>query len=187
VKVVCGLGNPGPEYEATRHNIGWWVLCEAREAWGFPPFRRAAAAAVSEGRLATSPVRLLLPLTYMNRSGGALAPLAGLPDFDIATDLLVVVDDVALDVGRVRFRPGGSSGGHNGLKSIEAALRTRDYPRMRIGVGAPPPDGDLADWVLSEFEPEDAQVVEDMLPALADALRTWVEEGTEEAARRCNR
>jgi PTH1 family peptidyl-tRNA hydrolase len=186
VKVVCGLGNPGPEYEATRHNTGWWVLGQARDDWGFPPFRRAGAAAVSDGRLGALPVRLLLPLTYMNRSGGALAAQLP-PDLDIARDLLVVVDDVALDVGRVRFRPGGSSGGHNGLKSVEAALGTRDYARMRVGVGAPPPGEELAEWVLSDFEPEDERRIEELLPELATAVRTWVEEGTEEAARRCNR
>src|SRR5690606_26292022 len=98
-----------------------------------------------------------------------LTHLAQLPDFDITRDLLVVVDDVALDVGRVRFRPGGSSGGHNGLKSIEATLGTQDYPRMRIGVGAPPPGEDLAEWVLSEFGPEDERTIEEMLPDLAGA------------------
>jgi PTH1 family peptidyl-tRNA hydrolase len=109
------------------------------------------------------------------------------PDFDLGNDLLVVVDDVALDVGRVRFRSGGSSGGHNGLKSVEAVLGTRDYARMRIGVGAPPPAEDLAGWVLSEFGPDDERVVLDMLPGLAGAVRTWIEEGTDEAARQCNR
>lgn len=187
MKVVCGLGNPGPQYEATRHNIGWWVLGQARAEWGFPAFRRAGAAGVSEGVIGAVPVRLMLPLTYMNRSGSALAPLVQQPDFDLGNDLLVVVDDVALDVGRVRFRSGGSSGGHNGLKSVEAVLGTRDYARMRIGVGAPPPAEDLADWVLSEFGPDDERVVLDMLPGLAGAVRTWIEEGTDEAARQCNR
>lgn len=187
MKVVCGLGNPGPEYEATRHNVGWWVIGEALEAWDFPDFRRAGAAAISDGRIGDTPVRLLLPLTYMNRSGNALLPLMQLPDFDVTSDLLVIVDDVALDVGRVRFRATGSSGGHNGLKSVEAALRTRDYPRMRIGVGAPPPGEDLADWVLSDFALDEGAAIEAMLPDLAGAVRTWIDNGTEEAARRCNR
>lgn len=123
----------------------------------------------------------------MNRSGAALAPLLSLDDFDISRDLLVVVDDVALDVGRVRFRPHGSAGGHNGLKSVEAVLRTRAYPRLRIGVGGPPPGADLADWVLSPFPPEDEERIVALLEELVAAVRVWLEEGIEAAMSRFNR
>jgi peptidyl-tRNA hydrolase, PTH1 family len=187
MKVICGLGNPGPEYEATRHNVGWWVVEEVQATWRFPEFRRSGKAWVSEGRIGSSDVVLLEPLTWMNRSGAALAPLAAAPGFDPASDLLVVVDDTALDVGRVRLRGAGSSGGHNGLKSVEAALRSRDYARLRVGVGAPPPGVDLADWVLSPFDEADGQRVAELLPLLVDAVAAWVEDGPDAAASRYNR
>ncbi len=123
----------------------------------------------------------------MNRSGEALLPFLAAEGFVVQNDLLVVVDDVALAVGRVRFRAGGSSGGHNGLKSVEAALRTRDYPRLRIGVGQLPPGADLAEWVLTPLEHEDEETVLALLPTLVDAVACWVQEGIEAAANRFNR
>lgn len=187
MKIITGLGNPGPEYDATRHNVGWWLVDRLSAEWGLGPFRRSGPALAAHGAIGGEPVVLLKPLTFMNRSGAALAPVRSDPEFDIATDLLVVVDDVALDVGRVRMRPSGSAGGHNGLKSIEAALGTRDYARLRIGVGAPPPGADMADWVLSEFEPEDEDAVLALLPELTEAVRVWMDEGIEAAMSRYNR
>ena len=188
MKVICGLGNPGPEYEWTRHNVGWWVVEGAQRAWDLPPLRREGAVRASAGQVGGEEVHLIEPLTYMNRSGRVLAPLREHPDFDIARDLLIVVDDTALDVGRVRFRGAGSSGGHNGLKSVEAVLRTQEYARLRIGVGTPPPDVELAAWVLSEFESEETeQQVRTLAAELAPALRVWIEEGVANAASRFNR
>jgi PTH1 family peptidyl-tRNA hydrolase len=187
VKVVCGLGNPGSEYEATRHNVGWWAIERVREDLGFAPFRRDGAVQLSAGRVGAEQVRLIKPLTYMNRSGRAVGSLRALEGFDIARDLLVIVDEVALDVGRLRIRPGGSAGGHNGLKSIEAALGTQDYPRLRIGVGAPPPGIDRADWVLSDFPKQDRAAVLEILPDVSAAVRAWIEEGVEAAMTRFNR
>jgi PTH1 family peptidyl-tRNA hydrolase len=109
------------------------------------------------------------------------------PEFEVATDLLVVVDDAALDVGRIRIRTRGSAGGHNGLRSIEASLRTQDYARLRIGVGGAPPGVDLADWVLDEFEEEEENEIRSLLPDLVEAVAVWVREGAEPAANRCNR
>jgi peptidyl-tRNA hydrolase, PTH1 family len=187
VKVICGLGNPGPEYEETRHNVGWWVVEEAQATWRLPEFRRAGSAWVTEGRVGDHDVVLVEPLTYMNRSGAVLASLAGTEDFDVARDLLVVVDDVSLDVGRVRFRARGSAGGHNGLKSVQTSLQTQDYARLRIGVGAPPPGAELAAWVLAPFEPADEEAVVALLPDLVDALRVWLDEGVDAAGNRYNR
>jgi peptidyl-tRNA hydrolase, PTH1 family len=187
MKVVCGLGNPGPQYEETRHNVGWWVVEEAQATWRFPEFKRAGQAWVSDGRLGDHAVVLMEPLTFMNRSGSALVPLLAREDFDVSRDLLVVVDDTALDVGRVRVRESGSAGGHNGLKSVESTLNTRDYARLRVGVGAAPPGADLADWVLSAFDEADRQHVIEQLPVLVDAVYTWINEGVEAAARRFNR
>ena len=187
MKVVCGLGNPGEEYAATRHNVGWWVLDAARKAWGFPAFQRDGKARTTSGVVDSERVRLVRPITYMNRSGAALAHLRNDESFDVTKDLLVVVDDTALDVGRIRFREGGSSGGHNGLKSMEAALGTQNYPRLRIGVGQVPADEDQADWVLTPFPREDEEVVRALMPDLVDAIALWIREGVSAAANRYNR
>ena len=124
----------------------------------------------------------------MNRSGAAIAPLLSLPDFDPAQHLLILVDDVALPLGRFRLRGAGSAGGHNGLKSVEGVLRRQDYARLRIGVG-PAPAGldDLADYVLAEFDREERATLEDLLPPMAEAVECWVEEGVERAMTRFNR
>jgi peptidyl-tRNA hydrolase, PTH1 family len=187
VKVICGLGNPGAEYEETRHNVGWWVVEEALATWQFPEFRRAGPSWVSQGRRGGHDVVLVEPLTYMNRSGAVLASLVGADDFDVARDLLVVVDDVAMDVGRVRFRARGSAGGHNGLKSVESTLGTQEYARLRIGVGAPPPGVDLAEHVLAPFDEADGRMVVELLPDLVDALDVWLVEGVDAAGSRYNR
>jgi len=188
VKLICGLGNPGIEYEHTRHNVGWWVLEAARRAWDFPGFRRVGAVRLSTGEVAGHDVVLLQPLTFMNRSGRVLAPLREQPAFEIARDLLVVVDDAALDVGRVRLRARGSSGGHNGLRSVEEELQTQAYARLRIGVGQPPPGVDLADWVLSGFLQEaDEELVQSLAGELVAGLEIWLAEGTAAAGVRCNR
>lgn len=159
-------------------------LCSA---WGLGPFQQGGPALVAGGMVADRRVLLLKPLTYMNRSGAALAPLANEPDLDIARDLMVVVDDAALDVGRVRLRPSGSAGGHNGLKSVEAALGTREYPRLRIGVGSAPPGSDLVDWVLSPMPVEDEEEVLGLFPDLVEAVGVWMDEGIEAAMSRYNR
>lgn len=187
MKIVCGLGNPGPEYAPTRHNVGWWAVDYIQREWGFPQFRRAGAGVQSEGTVDGHVVLLLKPTTYMNRSGAALRPFLADPRLDLASDLLVVVDDVALPVGRLRCRARGSSGGHNGLKSIEATLRSREYARLRIGVGSPPPGWDLADWVLSPMPGEERDRTVELLPVVADAVRLWITDGIDAAAARCSR
>ena len=122
----------------------------------------------------------------MNRSGAALGPLRRMNAFDIEQDLLVIVDDVALEPGRARFRPAGSAGGHNGLRSIESVLATQAYPRLRIGVGAKPPQVDLADWVLSAPSKLDRETIRERFPQLVDCVRTWLEQGIEPAMNSCN-
>lgn len=182
-----GLGNPGPEYDATRHNVGWWMVDRLAYDWDFGPFKRDGKAFVSEGEVDSTPVRLMKPTTYMNRSGLALRPLRVLDDFDPGEDLLVVVDDAALDVGRVRFRPEGGAGGHNGLKSISGALQSHEYDRLRIGVGRKPEGEDLSDWVLSPMPEQDEDEVVGLLPELTEAVEVWIAEGIEAAMNRFNR
>lgn len=185
--MIAGLGNPGPKYEATRHNVGWWVVDRLSSEWGLGPFRVSGPSLTASGRVGDHAVLLLKPVTFMNRSGVALAPARTDPDVDIARDLLVVVDDAALDVGRVRLRASGSHGGHNGLRSVEAVLGTRDYARLRVGVGLPPEGEDLADWVLSPFDPPAEEAIVGLMPDLVDAVRTWMDEGAEAAMSRHNR
>ena len=187
MKVVLGLGNPGSRYDATRHNVGWWVLDRLAHDWKIGPFRKEGVALTAEGTVAGLSVRLIKPLTYVNRSGAALATLAGREQLDPVQDLLVVVDDAAIDVGRVRFRPRGSAGGHNGLKSLEDVLGTGEYARLRIGVGQCPPGIELADWVLSPMPEEEDDVVTSLLPELTGAVEAWLEDGTEAAMSRFNR
>lgn len=187
MKVICGLGNPGPEYDATRHNVGWWFVDRLSDDWRLGPFERRGPALVAGGRLGEHEVLLLKPLTFMNRSGAALAPLLGDPELDIARDLLVVVDDVALEPGHARLRAAGSTGGHNGLKSVEAVLGTREYPRLRIGVGAPPPGEGLVEWVLSPMPGDEEDAVLGLFPDLVEGVGVWMDEGVEAAMSRTNR
>lgn len=187
MKVVIGLGNPGPDYDATRHNVGWWAVDRMAYDWDFEPFVREGRALVSEGQVAGVGVWLMKPTTYMNRSGQALRSLREVDDFDPAEDLLVVVDDASLDVGRVRFRPEGGAGGHNGLKSIAGALQSNEYARLRIGVGRKPEGHDLSDWVLAPMPEEDEDAVVGLLPELSEAVGVWIEEGIEAAMNRFNR
>jgi PTH1 family peptidyl-tRNA hydrolase len=187
MKVVVGLGNPGPEYDVTRHNVGWWVLDRIAYEWDLPLFEREGRTMLTEGRRGDTRFRLLKPLTYMNRSGQALSSLASVPDFVPEEDLLVIVDDAALEVGRVRFRPHGSAGGHNGLRSVSGALGTDEYARLRVGVGIPPQGAELAEWVLSPMDAEDEDVILDLLSTLVEGVEAWGIEGIEAAMNRFNR
>jgi PTH1 family peptidyl-tRNA hydrolase len=186
VKVVCGLGNPGPEYDDTRHNVGWWLVDRLAKDWKLGPFRRRGPALEADGAVGVHDVRLIKPVTWMNRSGAGLVGLRDAEEFDPTRDLLVVVDDAAIETGRLRFRPFGSAGGHNGLKSIEATLGTRDYARLRIGVGPVPPGVDMADFVLSAMSGEDEDLVLERLGVAAEGVRTWLDEGIEAAMSRHN-
>lgn len=186
-KVVVGLGNPGPDYDATRHNVGWWVVDRFASDNGLGPFERRKRALEASGELGGRPIRLLKPRTYMNRSGSALVALHQIEGFEVERDLLVVTDDATLPVGKVRFRRSGGAGGHNGLKSVAAALGTREYPRLRIGVGVAPAGATLTDWVLSPMPPEDEDAVLSLLPELSEAVGVWAEEGVDAAMNRFNR
>jgi PTH1 family peptidyl-tRNA hydrolase len=175
LRAVVGLGNPGPEYAATRHNAGFWLADALVARWGFPPFRRGERARVTEGEVGGVPVRVLKPTTYMNSSGAALASLRADPAFNPASDLLIVVDDFQIPTGTYRLRTEGSSGGHNGLKSIEASLQSQAYARLRIGVG-PLPEGvsDWSEYVLAPFDPEQREQVEALMPDIIDVVEKWL-------------
>ena len=181
MKVIVGLGNPGKEYERTRHNVGWWVVDHLADVWHFDGWKKDNDARVVSGQVGNVKVRLVKPLTYMNLSGAVLRPYMRRPFWAPANDLMIVVDEVALPLGRYRFRAKGSAGGHNGLKSIEGMLKTQEYPRLRIGI-APPPDeprerGVLRDYVLDEFGKREESVIRDLMPTLTEALELWITKG----------
>lgn len=190
MKLVLGLGNPGAEYERTRHNVGWWVVDHLADVWRFEGWKKDGESRVASGIVEGQRVRLVKPLTYMNLSGAALRPYLRRETFDASRDLLVVVDEVALPTGSYRIRARGSAGGHNGLKSVEGAVGHQDYARLRIGVGPGDPSrrkGDLADYVLSDFGKREATAVIELLPDLAGVVETWLREGAEVAMSRHNR
>lgn len=189
MKLIVGLGNPGKSYADTRHNAGWWVVDHLAGVWRFDAWRKDHEALVSDGRLGSRRVRLVKPQTYMNLSGSVLRPFLRREAWNASTDLLVIVDDVALPVGRFRLRAQGSAGGHNGLKSIEAAIGNREYARLRVGVG-PGEDrerrGDLADYVLDRAGKGERKEIEALFPDFTSLSELWVREGAETAMREYN-
>jgi PTH1 family peptidyl-tRNA hydrolase len=183
---IIGLGNPGPRYEGTRHNIGFAVVDLLERRFGVRPRQGTHPFLFSRVGVEGEEILLVKPLTYVNRSGVAVrALLQSQPGLDLA-GLLVVVDDVALPFGRLRLRATGSDGGHNGLRSIEAALGSRDYARLRLGVGAQQPGEDLADHVLARFSGEEMSTLPDLLQRAADAVEEVVRLGVQASMPRVN-
>jgi len=182
MKAIVGLGNPGREYAGTRHNIGFDVIEEVARRWNvrLRPWKSAADVAVVAGRGAV----LVEPQTFMNLSGEAVGRVSAFHKLEPA-DVLVVVDEVQLPLGRIRLRRSGSAGGHNGLKSVIQHLGT-GFPRLRIGVGRGDPKWDLADHVLSRFGREERDAVAEAVNRAADAVEIFVDEGIEVAMNRFN-
>jgi PTH1 family peptidyl-tRNA hydrolase len=176
VWIVLGLGNPGREYAGTRHNLGFDVVDDLARRHGARLGRGDGDFDCAVVQRPATDVLLVKPRTYVNRSGRAATQLAARPDFVLA-QLLVVVDDVYLPFGRMRLRPGGSAGGHNGMTSILTALGDEGFPRLRLGVGEPPPDVDLADWVLGAFTADERAAVPVFVERAADAVLQVVDFG----------
>jgi PTH1 family peptidyl-tRNA hydrolase len=191
LKVILGLGNPGRQYEATRHNVGWWLLDHLAGVWRFDGWKRDGEAMVTTATIHGTRVRMIKPLTYMNLSGGVLRSYLRRTLWTPSKDLLVVVDEVALPVGRYRIRARGSAGGHNGLKSVEQAIGNQEYARLRIGVGPSEERRgiykDLADFVLAPFARDEREDVLALMPSLENAVDIWIREGIERAMNAHNR
>lgn len=190
MKLIVGLGNPGREYDRTRHNVGWWVVDHLADVWHLGSWREDGQALAATGRLGPLHVRLLKPLTFMNLSGRVLVPYLRRPFWSAATDLLVIVDDVALPVGRIRLRASGSAGGHNGLKSIEYEIGSREYARLRIGIRPADPErpiGELVDFVLSPFGATDRNTILELMPNVTAAVESWLHDGIAAAMNAYNR
>jgi PTH1 family peptidyl-tRNA hydrolase len=182
--LVVGLGNPGPEYEATRHNVGFRVVeLLAARAGGGRFSKHRTNADVLEGRLAGRRVVLAKPRTYMNLSGGPVAGLAHYFSVPVA-DVVVLHDELDLDFGVVRLKRGGGEGGHNGLRSITKALGTKEYLRVRFGIGRPPGRQDPADYVLKRFSGAEAKELDLAVDLAADAAEALLGESLEAAQNR---
>jgi PTH1 family peptidyl-tRNA hydrolase len=182
MKLILALGNPGERYRDTRHNAGWWLADHLVSRWSIGPFHPAGPEASAEGRVGGTDVRIVKPLTYMNRSGRVLERYLAVPGFRFEGDLLVLVDDTALPPGRFRLRARGSGGGHNGLYSVEEGLGSREYARLRIGVGAPAEsDVDLVEWVLGVPSRADEEAILEQFGRMALATDSWLDEGIESA------
>jgi peptidyl-tRNA hydrolase, PTH1 family len=178
VKLLVGLGNPGARYHDTRHNIGFRVIDALARRWSVDQWREQHQALVGRAREGDEPVLLAKPMTFMNLSGDAIAGLAGF--YKVAVpDVLVVLDEVALPLGRLRAGRGGSHGGHNGLKSVIARLGTSEVPRLRIGVGLGDGQKALADHVLGTFGPDEREQAEAAVLRAATASVMFVTDGIE--------
>jgi len=186
VKLVAGLGNPGPRYAQTRHNVGYAVVDRLARRWGVSveKYERRYEALLGDGQVADERVLLLKPQTYMNLSGRSL--LAVTQFYKLACpDLLIVCDDLDLPVGRIRLRAGGSGGGQKGLENILLRLASNDIPRLRIGIGKVDKSV-TSDYVLSRFMPDEREAVEQVITAAAAAVECWLDKGIEAAMNRFN-
>ena len=184
--LVVGLGNPGSQYEQTRHNVGFQVVDELAERCQVPIQRLKFRALTNLAALGGERALLMKPVTYMNLSGEAVQEAAAF--YKVPPErILVISDEVALPPGRIRVRRGGSAGGHNGLKNILAHLGSDQFPRVRLGVGQKPhPDYDMADWVLGKPQGEERTAVEAAVVRAADAVECLLAKGLEEAMNRFN-
>ena len=184
--LIVGLGNPGKEYEKTRHNAGWRAIELVAEKLGCKIDKAKFQGLYSQTKYAGGKLFLLKPLTYMNLSGRSVLQLSAY--FHVPPQRIIVLfDDISLEPGRLRIRSDGSAGGHNGIKSIISELGSQDFPRVKIGVGAKAhPEQDLADWVLSSMSASEEKALVSALDRAADAALCIIDKGVPEAANRFN-
>ena len=183
--LIVGLGNPGVEYAATRHNIGFDMITYLSDKYNIPVNSREGKALVGKGILAGEKVMLAQPQTYMNLSGESVRALMDYYKIDIE-DLLVIYDDISLDVGQVRKRGKGSAGGHNGIKSIIQHTGTQEFARIKIGVGQKPEGGDLVKHVLGRFSREEDGMFRDVFALAEEGLLAWLQEDMKSAMNKVN-
>jgi PTH1 family peptidyl-tRNA hydrolase len=182
MKLIVGLGNPGTQYDRTRHNAGFMVVDRLAKAHAPGGTRKAAFnAECVDATIGSEKCLLMKPTTFMNRSGAAVSEAVRFYKLDPAKDLLVVVDDIYLEVGAVRIKPAGGAGGHNGLTDVQQKLGTDAYPRLRLGVGAKPAVMDQADWVLSRFREEEWGVMGTAVETAAKAAEAFASRGLDAA------
>lgn len=185
MKVVVGLGNPGPKYDRTRHNVGFVVVDELATRLGAGKPRLHFEAHLAEGSLGAEKVLLAAPQTYMNACGRSVRQIVdfyGLP----LSDLIVVCDDFNLELARLRMRSGGSAGGQKGLADTIRHLATEEFPRLRIGIGRPPEQMDAADFVLSRFRRNEEKQMEEAVIRAAEGIEIWIRSGLNRAMNQVN-
>ena len=184
--LIVGLGNTGDKYEGTRHNVGFDVIDALADKLDIPVQRLKFRALTNTATVAGQKVLLMKPVTYMNLSGEAVAPAADF--YKIPPERIIVIsDEVALPPGKLRVRPSGSAGGHNGLKNIIAHLHSENFPRIRIGVGGKPhPDYDMADWVLGKPQGQDRKEVDAAIARAVDAIQCYIQDGPDKAMGKFN-
>jgi len=188
VRLIVGLGNPGKEYERTRHNVGWMVLDKLCEELGCSFSREKFDGLFAEYRTSDgNKVLLLKPLTFMNRSGESVGKFVRFYKLQ-PKEVLVVYDDLDLPLGKLRLRLKGSSGGHKGVLSVEHALGTKDFPRLRVGIGRPERKEEVVDYVLSPFKKEEVDIIEKAICRATDCLKAVLELGEidNKIMNRCN-
>ncbi len=184
-RLIVGIGNPGPEYARTRHNVGFRVVEALAKRLGIRRDETRFKGIYAVASLDSFRIALLKPLTYVNLSGQSVQE--AVRQLALSTEqILVILDDVNLPLGKLRLRPKGSSGGHKGLQSILDALQTDEVPRLRVGVGAPPEGVDLVTFVLSPFEPDEEPLIAEAVERAADAAIVWATQGIETAMQRFN-
>lgn len=186
MKLVVGLGNPGRQYAETRHNVGFKVIEKLARRWATGTRRERFGGEVVEAEYGSHRLLLLEPLTYMNRSGESVQQARDFYKLEQA-DLLVICDDFSLPLGTLRVRTKGSSGGQKGLEDIIRRLGNDGFPRLRIGIGAPPPQWDAADFVLSKFSKEEQSTIDQALDRAAEAVSVWLTAGIQTCMNQYNR
>lgn len=187
MKVIVGLGNPGPKYKDTRHNVGFEVVDEVAKQLGVRVEKERWQAQTGEGVVAGQKVLLVKPLTFMNLSGASVSQIVKFyQDLNVGSDLIVVYDDMDFPVGHLRLRENGSAGGHNGMKSIIQSIGTSDFPRVRVGIGRPDPERTVIDHVLTPFHKADRPLVQRVTERAADAALFACEHGFALAMNRFN-
>jgi len=185
MRMIVGLGNPGLQYKNTRHNVGFEVVERLSANWNIPFRFTRFAGLVGEGILLGQKVLLVKPQTFMNRSGECVEQVVRYYRVEMH-EIIVVLDDIDLPVGRIRVRSSGGAGTHNGLRSIVDYLGAGGFPRVRVGIGAPPPQMDLADYVLSRFREDEREIVQEAIVRAAQAVEVVLSEGVAAAQAQFN-
>ena len=179
--IIAGLGNPGKQYEGTRHNIGWQVIDELADKYNIRVTESKFKGLTGKGMIGGEKVLLLKPLTFMNLSGECIREAVNFYKIDEPSQLIVVADDISLDVGQIRMRKKGSAGGHNGLKNIIAHLGHENFMRIKMGVGDKPAGYDLADYVLGHFSKEEEKILAESKKTAVLAIETIMSDGIDKA------